>query len=787
MSGDDTPKRSREHGDESLPPVIGEDSLLFRAIFEAIPDPATLWVRDAGGVFRLELVNPAARAATNGRLRDFVGVTAKEFFAHAPLIPQFFSEAWDSGRPVRRELSYLMRTTGEELWQVGECARVGETHLLAIFRDRTAEKRAAEALRESEATLRSIFQAAPLGIGCVDRERRLVWANERLAGMTGYSLSQLTGMPARQLYLSEEEYLRVGRVKHQKVREIGVGGVETAWRRQDGGTFDALVQSAMLDPTNFDAGLVFTVLDITDRKRTERELRASRERLAQAAALAHVGHWEWNGRRRTVEWSDEVLSMFGFDWEAVTPVAEQFLRLIHPDDRQRVRAALRRALLDGGLAQAEFRFRRSDGREGIASAVGRAMVGSDGRVVGVSGSFQDITELRRAEEERRRIEASLLQTQKLESLGVLAGGIAHDFNDLLMGVLGNVSLALAKQGPVSSARSELERIEGAAQRAAELTRQMLAYSGKGKLLIEHLDLAALVREMVQLLEVSISKSARLHLDLSEALPEVDGDGSQVRQVVMNLITNASEALQPPGGEIRIRTWGQWCDRGFLGTCLLGEEVPEGSYVCLEVLDTGCGMDEATLARIFDPFFTTKFQGRGLGLAAVIGIIRGHRGFMQVRSTPGKGTTFLVGLPASSSRPRVRAEEIKGEGAGQSRGRVLVVDDEPAVRETVQRILECAGFRVWVAGDGPSALRLFRDQAGKVDVVLLDLSMPGMGGEDVFRELVAVCPDVRVVLSSGYSEQDAIQRFSTPGLAGFIQKPYRAEALIGKLRGVIASR
>ena len=493
MNHDGTPRHPREGEAEALPSSSAHESVLvFRAIFEAIPDPATLWQRDASGAFRLELVNPAARAATRGRLGDFQGVTAEEFFVHAPAIPAFFREAWESGRPVRRELSYRMRTTGEELWQVGECARVGETHLLAMFRDRTAERRAAEALRESEATLRSIFQAAPLGIGCVDRERRLVWANGRLAEMTGYPVAQLTGMPARQLYPSEEEYLRVGRVKHKKVRESGVGGVETVWRRQDGSIFDALVQSATLDPTNFDAGLVFTVLDITDRTRAERELRASRERLAQAAALAHVGHWEWNGRRRTVEWSDEVFLMLGFEQGTVTPTPEMFLHLIHPEDCYLVRAAMREALFEGILVRAEFRFERADGGEGIASAVGQAIVGPDGRVAGVAGSIQDITELRRAEEERRRLEASLLQAQKLESLGVLAGGIAHDFNNLLMAVLGNVSLALMKVGPASPARSELQRIEGAAQRAADLTRQMLAYSGKGKFVVEHLDLAGLV-------------------------------------------------------------------------------------------------------------------------------------------------------------------------------------------------------------------------------------------------------------------------------------------------------
>ena len=399
----------------------------------------------------------------------------------------------------------------------------------------------------------------------------------------------------------------------------------------------------------------------------------------------------------------------------------------------------------------------------------------------------DITERKRAEEERRELEAQVQQAQKLESLGVLAGGIAHDFNNLLVGILGHADLALDQLSPASPARPCVKDIETAAKRAADLTRQMLAYSGKGRFVIERLDLNEVVAEMTHLLEVSISKKAIPKYNYADNLPAIEADGTQIRQVIMNLITNASEALGDRSGVISISTGAMECDRAYLSGTYLDEELPDGVYVYLEVTDTGCGMDEETCRKIFDPFYTTKFTGRGLGLAAVLGIMRGHKGALKVQSEPGRGTTFKILLPAVGE-PAAAVREAPPRARGwHGTGTVLLVDDEETVRTVGRQFLERAGFSVLTAADGPEALELFREHADDIVCVVLDLTMPHMGGEEAFRKLRDIRADVRVIMSSGYNEQEVTQRFAGAGLAGFIQKPYRGSELLAKLGEVLESR
>jgi CheY-like chemotaxis protein len=311
---------------------------------------------------------------------------------------------------------------------------------------------------------------------------------------------------------------------------------------------------------------------------------------------------------------------------------------------------------------------------------------------------------------------------------------------------------------------------------------MLAYSGKGRFLVEELDLSDLVREMGRMMEVSISKKADVRYELATALPFVEADATQLRQVVMNLITNASEALGDGAGVIAVSTGQLECDRTYLELTHLDEGLREGRYVYLEVADTGCGMDEATRDRIFDPFFTTKFTGRGLGLAAVIGIARGHRGAIQVSSEQGKGSTFRILLPAAgSSRPRPREEDLGASGAWAEHATVLLADDEEAVRDVGGRMLQTLGLRVLTAADGQEAVDLFRSRPGEIDCVVLDLTMPRLGGEEAFRELKRIRENVRVVLSSGYNEQEVLVKFAGQGVAGFLQKPYTAASLREALR------
>ena len=397
--------------------------------------------------------------------------------------------------------------------------------------------------------------------------------------------------------------------------------------------------------------------------------------------------------------------------------------------------------------------------------------------------LRDSSERRRAEDERLKFLSQIQQTQKLESLGVLAGGIAHDFNNLLMAVLGHADLALDALPASSEAREDLAEIRRAAQRATELCKQMLAYSGKGRFVIQAVEMQKVVEEMLHMLRVSISKNAIMKLNFSPNLPSVDADASQLRQVVMNLVVNASEAIGERSGVITISTGAMDCDRTYLSESWLDEQLPEGMYVFIEVADTGAGMDAETRTRIFDPFFTTKFTGRGLGLAAVLGIVRGHRGAIKVYSELGRGTTFKVLFPASQ-RAEAREEGSPVRGIYEGKGTVLLVDDDESVRAVGRKMLERIGFSVVTAADGSEAIARFRERADDIICAIVDLTMPHVDGAETFRELRRMRPGVRVILSSGYNEQDVTQRFVGKGLAGFIQKPYQLSTLVSVLKEVL---
>ena len=382
--------------------------------------------------------------------------------------------------------------------------------------------------------------------------------------------------------------------------------------------------------------------------------------------------------------------------------------------------------------------------------------------------------------------------QKLESLGLLAGGIAHDFNNILMAILGSADLALDELSPMSPARDNLQTIVKASKRAAELAKQMLAYSGKGRFVVEPIDAGGLIEEISHLLEVSISKKSVLKHNLAQNLPTFDGDVTQIRQIIMNLITNASEAIGDKSGVIALSTGAMDCDRAYLDdineVVRAGLDPPsEGVYTYIEVADTGCGMDAETIEKVFDPFFTTKFTGRGLGMSAVLGIVRGHKGVLKITSEVGKGTTFKVLFPANELLDNDFAVRRKSEAEGGKwcgSGTVLIADDEETVCTVGKQMLERLGFSVLTAPDGREALKVFREHADEFVCVLLDLTMPHMDGEEAFRAMRRLHPGVRVILCSGYNERDATQRFAGKGLAGFIQKPYNMTTLREKLTEVL---
>jgi len=390
----------------------------------------------------------------------------------------------------------------------------------------------------------------------------------------------------------------------------------------------------------------------------------------------------------------------------------------------------------------------------------------------------------RSAEENKALEAQMGHAQKLESLGILAGGIAHDFNNLLVSILGNAGLALKDLPDQAPIRKSVQEIEVAARRAAELSNQMLAYSGRGKFIVQPFRLQELVDEMSQLLQSSITKKARLDFDFEPDLPPISGDVTQFRQVVMNLITNASDALGEESGTIHISASRVEADQASMANAYLDAELSEGEYVCLEVTDSGCGMDADTQARLFDPFFTTKFAGRGLGMAAVLGIVRGHHGAIKVFSEPGLGTTFKLLFKACGDPPISIATSAPDVSDWRGEGLFLVVDDEESVRDLATRMLERVGFDVIQAVDGHQAVAIFKERHAEIVGVLLDMTMPRMGGDEALAEMRRVQPDARVLLMSGYDEEDAQEKFQGELPSGFVRKPFGPGDLAGKLRAVL---
>jgi two-component system, cell cycle sensor histidine kinase and response regulator CckA len=394
---------------------------------------------------------------------------------------------------------------------------------------------------------------------------------------------------------------------------------------------------------------------------------------------------------------------------------------------------------------------------------------------------RDLTARRAAELEKKRMQQQLQETQKLESLGVLAGGIAHDFNNLLTGVLGNASLARDRLADQSDLHEPLRHIERAAMRASELCQQMLAYAGKGRFVVEPLDLSRLVEETAKLLDLSIARRASLELKLETGLPSVLADSAQLRQIVMNLVLNAAEAINHPAGTITVTTGRLLIDRKFLNSVRAATELPEGEGVFLEVRDNGSGMDRETLTRIFEPFFTTKFTGRGLGLASVLGIVRSHRGALQVQSELGRGTTFRLVLAAhQQTAVPSRGTPPIFHVPKKNRGRLLIVDDEESVRSVSRQALERIGYTIDTAEDGEAALSLLRDAPAAYRVILLDYTMPKLDGAQTLREIRLINPGACVILMSGFPEQEARERLGDGVLAGFIQKPFD----IGQLRNSV---
>ena len=673
------------------------------------------------------------------------------------------------GRQERFELEYPRPAQDGPRWFLMQVVRPSAELGGAIIThfDITARRRAEDSLRENEQRLRLALDASHAGTWSWDVAGNIATWDRRYG--EHYEIDP-QALASHELWMSHVHPEDRGRLQARILAMLEPGGGDL-WNEEfrtiplkDGVRWMNGLGRVERDRKGRALRFSGLNLDITDRKRSElAALQSAAETQALMDAFPDLHFWMD---------ADGTIRRFSGGGRTLVP-PEEFLNrrmqsFLPEDVGRRLMIGVTAAISQETIQEAEYSLHEPDGVHWY-----------DARLVplpasqGVLAVIRDVTARRQAEEESRRLQAQLQHTQKLESLGVLAGGIAHDFNNILTSIMGFTDLAMTMQPEGSACRLHLDRVLTSARRAAELTQQMLAYSGKGQFAVQDVNLSELVRDLGPLLQMSVSKKAQVRYSLPADLPAVRADAAQLRQIIMNLIINASDSLEDRSGEISVTTRAMNCGREELSGSYLEEQLPPGKYVILEVADTGVGMDEATRARIFDPFFTTKSAGRGLGLAAVLGIIRGHHGAIRVHSQPGQGSTFQVMFPeATDPLPAVVLPAV--DVVPQSlRGTVLVVDDEAGVRDLVQAMLEKAGFTVLTACDGSVAVELYQSAAADISLVLLDMTMPVLGGEETLAELRRINSAVRVVLTSGYNEQSTFAE----GAAGFLQKPFRFQELI----------
>jgi PAS domain S-box-containing protein len=637
--------------------------------------------------------------------------------------------------------------------------------LLSITRDITERKTAEAELHAAERRLRTVLSNSQAIIYQLDPEGRFMLSEGLGLSDLGLHPGEVVGCNALEVY--QEDLETVAQIQRGLSGEASRHVTHAAGRLFDNSLTPVFDEQGQLE------SLIGIATDVTERQQIEEALRAERGLFVGGPVM--VIRWQVNPPWPVDYISPNVQSLLGYAPEDLTSGLILFDTLVHPEDRNRLHQESAR-YQHQGVDHYEQQYR-------LRNAVGEyrwfhdftTLSGSASEAPYFLGYMLDITD-------RLQAEDALRQSQKLESLGILAGGIAHDFNNLLAVVLGNLNLAQMHLPDNAQVQPFLAKMEATVLRATELTKQMLAYSGRGHFVVEPQDLNQVVSEVTHLLEVSISKKIRLRFDLEPSLPAIHADAAQIQQVVMNLVTNASEAIGDREGAIHLSTSVAVFDASQLQTaCHVGSMAP-GRYVLLEVTDTGMGMSPEVMARIFDPFFTTKVSGRGLGLSAMLGILRGHGAGLRMTSEEGQGSSFRICFPASDEQPGPSVSATEASATHPLRGRILLVDDEELILQTVGSALKVLGLDILTARDGLEALERFRET--RPDLVLMDITMPRMDGREAFRAMHDLDPSIPVVLSSGFAEGDSLGTLSGQGPRGFLQKPYQIKELRQLLQRVL---
>lgn len=614
-----------------------------------------------------------------------------------------------------------------------------------------------------------------------------VW-NERMIEIIGLTLEEIN-QRGWLLSLSPEAQDRA----LSRLQELALGreSRKEEWTviRPDGTRRVVAISTSRFEKVPGIVEIVFLFDDVTERWQAQRDLELEERRLRMALSAAGMISWVSEIRSDTVHFSEDVGAYFGsrvLHGPGPFPGTQAAL-LIHEDYRELVNTSYRDSLTATGEFTVEWQGADPgpDGSPRWFATTGKMFVDTEGNIERTCGVTWEITERRRAEQERRALELRVQEALRLESLGVLAGGIAHEFNNLLTSILGFAGLAKAELPGSTPTSGHLTQIEHAANRAAVLCSQMLATAGRGRFLIETVDLNRLIRDNLVVLKTAVPRPLVLSCDLAIDLPKVKVDAPQIRQVLMSLVTNAAEALEGRDGAIKLTTGTHELDRAYFATCVECPERAPGTNVYLEVSDNGPGIDPEIVGRIFEPFFSTKFTGRGLGLAAVLGIVRGHSGALHFSTEPGKGSRFRVSLPVAPAEATPTRPQVQPVALTPQSGEILVVDDEPRVRNIAARLLKHEGYQAVEAGDGMEAIERLSAPGANVRLVLLDLTMPRLDGIQTAREMFRRVPNVPIILMSGFTEQEVSAKSSEVPFVGFLQKPFNRQQFLEAVRRCLA--
>jgi len=631
-------------------------------------------------------------------------------------------------------------------------------------------------LRESETILRSIFRAAPTGIGMVC-DRVIKKANERLCKITGYTREELLGKSARILYGTDEDFEYVGREKYEQIRERNTGTVETPWQRKDGTMIDVLLSSSPIDPNDLSIGVTFTALDITSRKQVEKDLRESEEQYRSLFKNNHSVMLLIDPETANiVDANPAALSFYGWSYEALT---RKKMFDINTLKEEQVFGEMEKAKME---KRKHFYFRHC-----LASGEIRDVEVYSGPIK-VHGKellysiVYDITARKKAEEEKAALEIQLLHARKMESIGTLSGGIAHDFNNLLGIILGNAEMAMDDVPELHPAKFNLNEIRTASLRARDVVKQLLSFGRKTDPKQRPVKLVQIAEDALKFLRSSIPTSIEIRQNIPvDTDDSILADSTQINQVMINLCTNAAHAMEDTGGVMTIGIQNIYLDQI---SAAVYPHLPPGNYVKLTVSDTGPGIDPEIKNRIFDPYFTTKEVGKGsgIGLSVVHGIVKNHNGAISVDSKFGKGTTFSILFPVAEEEAVIETEPVEKLSTGNER--ILIVDDEESMAEIGRRRLERLGYRVEAKTNSIEALELFRADPDQFDLVITDMTMPHITGDKLVKEILKIRPDMPTILCTGFSEKIDEEKAKEIGVRQYIEKPFDRGKLSRLVRKVL---